>query len=58
MNKENIFTKEERLMLLEALKRLILERKPIYEGYQKYYLKEIKKKEETSKGLEQSKEGQ
>jgi len=41
MKQENLMSKEERLFLIEALKRLVMERKPIYEGYQKYIQKEI-----------------
>lgn len=45
-------SKEERLFLIEALKRLVMERKPIYEGYQKFIQSEneMKKFIETKDG--------
>ncbi len=39
MEKNDFISKEEKIFLIEALKRLISERKMIYEGYQKYYEK-------------------
>lgn len=36
MDNEKLLTKDEKQMVLEALKRLINERKPIYEAYQRY----------------------
>ncbi len=39
MEKKDFVSKEEKVFLIEALKRLISERKIIYEGYQKYYEK-------------------
>jgi len=52
MEKENVMSKEERLFLIEALKRLVMERKPIYEGYQKFIQSEneMKKFIETKDG--------
>jgi len=52
MEKENVMSKEERLFLIEALKRLVMERKPIYEGYKKYIQSEneMKKFLETKDG--------
>jgi hypothetical protein len=52
MEKENVMSKEERLFLIEALKRLVMERKPIYEGYQKFIQREneMKKFIETKDG--------
>jgi len=40
MDNEKLLTKDEKQMVLEALKRLINERKPIYEAYQRYIKKE------------------
>lgn len=52
MEKENVMSKEERLFLIEALKRFVMERKPIYEGYQKFIQSEneMKKFIETKDG--------
>lgn len=58
MEKEEIFTKEERSLLLEALKRLVNEQKPIYDGYQKFLLNEMKQNENRIEERIMSKEGQ
>ncbi len=49
MEPERILTLDEREMLLEALKQLVLERKPIYECYLNF-LKKESETERASKG--------
>ncbi|MGB9771530.1 MAG: hypothetical protein ACPLX7_06050 [Candidatus Kapaibacteriota bacterium] len=57
MEKESILKEEEQVLLFNALRRLICERKPIYEGYQKY-LKKEKEEETKMDDIIMSKEGQ
>lgn len=40
MGRENIFKEEEKTVLVKAFKNLIEQRRPIYEGYQKFLQKE------------------
>ncbi|MCX7908873.1 MAG: hypothetical protein N2560_05070 [Ignavibacteria bacterium] len=59
MRNGTIFTSSEKEILRAALKRLIFEGKPVYEGYIRYLLKEIveRSKREVMK-IGKSKEGQ
>ncbi|MEJ5287411.1 MAG: hypothetical protein CH6_1757 [Candidatus Kapaibacterium sp.] len=58
MERYKFFSSEEKEILIEALRRLVNERKPIYDGYQKYLKKEIQQEEIEFKDKIKSKEGQ